>query len=399
MGRTWSVVALLVAGLATGCGREAGGRNDADRHSVVRDSAGVRIVENGPLSEGTWKVLGEPLFTVGWEDDGPQFTWAQSGRILPDGGAVVGEYAEGRVYRLGADGTVLETWGRKGEGPGEYQRFDAILLKGDSVLVSDDGLRRVTLRSPSGGIRTASLPSSLELPVVAGVLSDGRLLLAHAEGYGGVSEMRQEWVFEKQPIVVADLERGTADTIAELPHLRRWYGTNGGSPGWIHMKGRAGGLDDGFAWARADDPAVLWFDSTGMLIQVARWVEEPAPLTAEWKEEMWAGWEEVLSTRGPEYVAAQRTRFRHDIDLYEGPLPYWDDLHVDQGGNVWLSRFPLPLQAPEQWRVLARDGTAIGWVALPGVRAILDITDDRVLAVRSNGLDVPAVVMLRLVKP
>lgn len=32
----------------------------------------------------------EPLFVVGRDPDGPNLTWYQSGRILPDGGAVVG---------------------------------------------------------------------------------------------------------------------------------------------------------------------------------------------------------------------------------------------------------------------------------------------------------------------
>ena len=45
-----------------------------------------------------------------------------------------------------------------------------------------------------------------------------------------------------------------------------------------------------------------------------------------------------------------------------------------------------------------REGGLQGWVDLPGVLTILDVTNDRILAVAQNELDVPAVLMLRLTK-
>lgn len=67
--------ALVLAALAAACSHEgskgtAGGAQDP----VVRDSAGVRIVENGEASAAGWRVGTEPLFTVGWDPDGPTFS-------------------------------------------------------------------------------------------------------------------------------------------------------------------------------------------------------------------------------------------------------------------------------------------------------------------------------------
>lgn len=59
---------------------------------------------------------------------------------------------------------------------------------------------------------------------------------------------------------------------------------------------------------------------------------------------------------------------------------------------------PPPRGTSDEWRIIARDGTFVGWVELPGVISVLDITDDRVLGVVRNELDVPAVVMFELVK-
>lgn len=393
---------LLLAVLGLACGREGADTTPgALSEPAVRDSAGVRIVESEGMPAAQWRVDGEPLFTVGWDEGGPAFTWPQSGRILPDGGALVGEFGEGTIYRLGPDGAVLETWGRKGEGPGECQGFDAILLRGDSILVSDGRLLRATLIAPDGSVRTTPLPSGSYLHHVSGVLSDGRFLLVPGDGYSGVAETRAEWVFQAQPILAVAPEGGVVDTLAELPHLRRWYGTRGASPGPVQVKGRAGGFAEGFAWARSDEREVRWYDGTGRLVQVARWDEERVPLTSEWRGEMRRIYEDAYRSSGSAeaFVTAQLATLEEGLNRHEGPLPYWDRFRVDRVGNVWLSDYTLPGQPSDRWRVVARDGTVRGWVDLRGVTAILDITYDRILGVRRDDLDVPAVMMFALIKP
>lgn len=386
---------LLFASLVAACGRE---RAAGSPEPVIRDSAGVRIVANGQATRNRWRAGPSPLFTVGWEPGEPAFTWLQSGRIMPDGGAVVGDFDAGTIYRIGPDGSLTSTWGRKGEGPGEYQSFHTILLLGDSILVSDGRLRRATLLSSEGEVLTTRPLPRAFLHQVASVLTDGRLLLVPSDAYGPVTERRPEWVFETKPILAMHLERGAADTLAELPHLRRWYGVRGASPGPVSVKGRAGGFAEGFAWARADQPEVRWYDGSGQLVQIARWDEEPAPLTREWRSRMARRTEEALRSRGADDapVAARLAELERELDRHGGSLPYWSAFHVDRRGNVWLGEYPLPGQYPARWRVITRDGAFAGWVDLPGVMAILDITDHRILAVRVNELDVPALMMFEL---
>ena len=122
------------------------------------------------------------------------------------------------------------------------------------------------------------------------------------------------------------LERETTDTLVELPHLRRWYATPAGSPGAVHVKGRAGGFVGGFAWARSDEREVQWYDGSGRLIQIARWAEEPTPLSHEWRGRFAQAYEEAYSSRGAEasFVAARLAELEKDLDQHEGPVPYWD---------------------------------------------------------------------------
>jgi len=388
---------FVLTALGIGCTQEA---REEVQGPIAFDSSGVRVVENGPALTASWRTGTEPLFTIGWDEGGPLLTWPKSGRILPDGGALVGEAAEGRIYRLAPDGSVTETFGRKGEGPGEYEVLDAIVLKGDTILVSDGRLGRVTVLSPDGNVGTTRLPEA-GLHQASAIMPDGRLLLVPVDGYGGGTENRPEWVFETQPILSQDLEGAGADTLANLPHIRRWYGTRGATPGPLPSKGRAGGFSRGFAWARSDEREVRWYDAAGRLEQVARWEEAPAPLMEEWRDEMRKAYVSAYVSRGVEesFVAARLAELEQGLDLHEGPLPFWDQLHVDRMGNVWLSRLTPLAPTPEQWRVVDRDGELRGWISLPGVVAVLDITEDRILAVRLNELEVPAVTMLELLKP
>ena len=392
---------LLLAAIVAACdmaGSSGGSPDTAE--PAIRDSAGVRIVDNGRAPPVGWRVETSPIYTLGWAADGPTFTWIQSGQVLPDGGALVGDFGAKAIYRVGPDGSVVTTWGREGEGPGEYQGLDAMLWRGDSVVVSDGRLRRLTLLSSEGNVLAIKpLPGAL-LHQVSSILADGRILLIPGDGYSYVPDIRPEWVFERQPIIAAALEGGAVDTLAELPHLRRWYGSRGASPGPVSVKGRAGGFDEGFAWSRADQREVRWYDGAGRLVQIARWEEEPVALTPDWRSRIAGSFEEAFRSSGAEetFVAARLAEVEEGLDRHDGPLPYWDSFYVDRFGNAWLSEYTLPGQPSDRWRVITRDGTFVGWIELPDVVSILDITDDRILAVRTDELDVPAVVMLQLFK-
>ena len=72
-------------------------------------------------------------------------------RALGDGGLVFLDLFDQRVHRVGPDGRILWSWGRKGEGPGELQDVQGVDLDhaGNVVLVDARRLVRITL-SPEG---------------------------------------------------------------------------------------------------------------------------------------------------------------------------------------------------------------------------------------------------------
>lgn len=174
VGYAFSLIPLLL----TGCGD--GGATGTWSGSV-RDSAGVRIVENPERGFWTaaqaWRLEEELLIGVGEGDPELQF------------GSIVGLDADeqGRIYVLDGqasrvrifnpDGTLLRAFGRRGEGPGEIsQAAQGLLLAADgSILIPDMMNQRVTRLSPQGEpLEGSPLDISRGIPLLFLRGGDGR---------------------------------------------------------------------------------------------------------------------------------------------------------------------------------------------------------------------------------
>ena len=95
----------------------------------VRDSAGIRIIENASPPEGSrlnWRIGSEPALSIGEVDgEDPYLLYlARDATRLNDGRIVVANRGTQELRVFDARGTYLETWGGEGEGPGE-SRTDA----------------------------------------------------------------------------------------------------------------------------------------------------------------------------------------------------------------------------------------------------------------------------------
>ena len=178
--------------LAAACG--GGAAADAGSRATVRDSAGIEIVENtGPLwAEGAgWTVVDTPVVDIGGVAGDAAYDLTQiNGVIQLDDGRIAAAVAGAFQIRFyDAEGSHLRTSGARGSGPGEYQGIMGFYpLPGDSVMVMDMLVRRLTVLDDSGNVgRTFSLGGeagfampgeggkiSMSLP--AGVFSDGTIL-------------------------------------------------------------------------------------------------------------------------------------------------------------------------------------------------------------------------------
>lgn len=111
---------------------------------------------------------------------------------LPNGltyasGAVIGKAGElfivcaeaSAVFKFDKDGKFLTTIGRRGQGPGEFNRPGAIGWVGDTLWVRDEGLSRFTLFDERGAVLRTIHPIKPEVPGVPSAFLQAHGLFGH----------------------------------------------------------------------------------------------------------------------------------------------------------------------------------------------------------------------------
>ena len=107
--------------------------------TVTRDSAGIHIVENARPPEGSrlpWRIGPEPAASIGvLEGEEPYMLHnAMDATKLSDGRIVVANNGTHELRVFDAVGTHVATWGRRGQGPGEFlELWQVERWPGDSI--------------------------------------------------------------------------------------------------------------------------------------------------------------------------------------------------------------------------------------------------------------------------
>ena len=158
---------------------------DNPSSTIVRDSAGVRIAESPEASPDEWRLQLPPVLQIGrneGEDDGPDlFGHIMQVIRLSSGDIAVAEGLANEIRIFDDGGGHLRTFGRNGEGPGEFTALWTIAeLPGDTIVAVDPRGGRVSLFTSSGTFARSFLIPRLPgaaAPNVIGWLDDGTLLI------------------------------------------------------------------------------------------------------------------------------------------------------------------------------------------------------------------------------
>ncbi len=373
--------ALGVLALVVGC---SAGSPPADQ-LVVRDSAGVRIVEHRAIPAQTAFDVVE-VYSFGQGAGEHQFVNLWSGTILSDGVAVVGDAGAQEVLAITPSGAVVDTLGREGEGPTELGRVLSVgALPGDTVVIEDKGHRRFVfvhrgeqIRSqPRGGSRLAN-PSG-------GVGVVGRRLISRPTSFPLFFD--EEWL--ELPVTAHDLDSQQWDTLttyAVTPRIERDR-----APDPFRPWGYLGAGEDQVLIARGDRPEVrVHSPETGQLQQITRWPSRQSLSTPD----EWERYED-LRRDGSAEVEAELVALRAAV---VEPLPDVMEVRGDDAGRLWVGRFDVT-GVPIVWDVFAATGESVGQVRLPERTSVLRIRGDLMLTAHRDELDVQAVVLYRLVPP
>lgn len=186
---------------------------------AVRDSAEVRIVENGG-DLGPPRPLGEPALVIGAEDGPPE---AQFGRVvgalrLSTGEIAVADAMADEIRLFGADGVHRRTFGGRGSGPGESRDLARLFrTQGDTLVAVDRmGLKVSVFTHHGQAVRTVPLRPNgeFQIPDVLGVFPDGSLLVTELSTVFAQSETPTRTT---KPLVRYDANGEMREQIAQVP--------------------------------------------------------------------------------------------------------------------------------------------------------------------------------------
>lgn len=382
----WSTILLLAA-----CAHRA----DQELAVVVRDSAGIHIVEDGaPMWTDItrWQVSSAPLLDIGADQNDPdQQLYDVSGVLrLSDGRIIVADGGTRELRFYDRTGRLAGRAGREGEGPGEFRNLGSIRrLADDSILAWDPRLRRMSIFDATGRFaRSASLanpPGGNSLSPIA-VLADGTLLARPGFTFSAQTttglhqDTLQYFRFRTDGSLMGPVGR--------FPGAQMYvYSEGGHSMAGPHVFGRSPVLSPdgmGFIFGAGATWELERHAADGRLLGLIRRREPPRRLAAEDIARLKREW------LADQPSAEQRAFFERYLAAMPIPerLPAYRALRVAANGAIWVHRYALPGEDDTRWSVFDAQGRLLGELDLPPGFDPNVIGTDYLLGVATDSLGV-----------
>ena len=379
------VLLASVSALAlTACGRPAAEPRTPD--VVVRDSAGIEIVENhAPVWDSTefWTIAPEPEFSLGGHDTAPgpagdssHLVWNISAAApLSDGRiAMLSPEGDRKVLVFEPSGVLSASFGRHGRGPGELNYpLHLRVLAGDTIVVWDYMSGPTYHYDPSGKLLKESrldvgrlIEATRSADVYPGEsmhepLPDGSFLLQRRRidwqpptRAGEIFRRPREYVRIDSDYAVhsfgwweaeEELSRKDPYDLNSMPFGTNSSATAGGDPPSVYV-------------TNGDRYEVHQFSRTGVLRRIIRRTADPVPIDDKQQRE----WIEVLQALNPHLDYANLRRAL--ATLPERNHPPITGLYVDSEGYLWIPHPDYWSRGPSEFSVFDPHGRWLGNVAL-----------------------------------
>ena len=383
---------ILVASSAVGCEPvdPASGAGDLTTTiDTINDV--VHVANSGTPPE--WQLT--QVVSIGPKSVTEQETPDEFGRVSavalgPDGTVFVADAGNHEIRVFGLDGAHLRTFGREGEGPGEFESIYSIAWAGDRLLAFDPPLGRIGEFSADGewlGQRrtTGGLTGTGIRFYTVGADEVFRFALG--------SDMESEWVG-------LDSRGDTGDT---LPYLRTAEDLPGATPTIVCEYERAIGFYSHTVGAKfVQQPASggIMYSAWGYFYRIAvtaadgdtlRVIERDLP-TEPITDEEWAAGSadfEEFRERRPDASCNPRSYSRPDRK------PFIEEIFVAPDGKLWVE---VIRTAGNRWEFFDTEGRLLG--SVPAVpykeRTVPVFRGGHLATIRQDDLDLDHVDVWRL---
>jgi hypothetical protein len=394
MTRTPLCLRLLAFATVTAC---AGGETTTTA-AVVRDSAGIRIVENTEprLGRDAWSVDTSPSIDIG-SGSGAQELFRVVGAVSrPDGGIAVANGGSSELRLFDANGRHVRSAGGRGSGPGEFMVLGGVRRHlGDSLIAYDTRLRRLTVLDPDvafGRLVTSASGETVGMQPM-GTLDDGSLVamrLAPLDGNMDGVVRRAETLHLLSP------DGELRDTLATFRGQEMFANTGGGDMLLIPIpfsRGSSYATSGSTVFAGTNDTyeIVALEPGRGILTIIRRLVDVEPASAAEGAILV----DSMLSQLPNPAARERRRRAMEGVPVAEFK-PLFDGIMTDRLGMVWVRHFDPLGERPPAFDVFSPDGMWETTVGLPRGFQPFDIGEDFVVGRWTDEMGVERVRRLRL---
>ena len=389
----WVGVTLLTLG---GCTEDMEVRAGHEDRMTVRDSMGVLISENFDSVGGVnWTIRAEPVLTIGQDFRAPreyQFDWIGGAIRLPDGGILVADGGNTlRAYR--ETGGYIATWGREGEGPGEFGLLGGLdRLGADSVVVWDRRLQRLTVFDATGRVgREVTVREAPEL-ILRGAIGQDRLVFERVVAFefdasefekiltgrsGGEDYQRQRGAVE-----LWDATGNRVAVVGPYPHTEyhfpsravRFFG-----PVRFFRKMITGVWDSLVIAGPNDTYELHGHGIDGGVERIIRWNRAP-----------------IVADDGHRKAFADENPGRDQDAPMASHLPMFDWVVGDALGYLWVRDYDMPGEELVRWTIFDSAGAIVTRLRTSDRLRVWEIGQDYILASQTDDLGIHSVVVLSL---
>jgi hypothetical protein len=410
----------LLALASVACGVET--PDSTQRGFEAWDSAGITISmspDSTWVDETRWRVATEPSVVIGTlEGDDPHTVFGRIGGVgvLSDGRIVVADGHASEIRVFDSDGLHLTTLGGRGKGPGEFENlWGFATIAGDTIVIRDGGAFNQIYFAPDGsGSRTVLGPPPIWndlFPVhVVGWLPDGSAVIT-------TSVQRSEYPpgtnLVTAPWHLFDPLGNHQAFIGQLPDV--WAHNEGEGKAALVFSPRAVIQPDGSGfWHGFPEKVELVHHTADGVDRIIRTGYEPPVVTAALRDAFRARSAESTRLQVAEGVSPDQRRVirARDAELqFVERLPAYQRFLISADGYFWLESYysvgelsDPSLSRPDRsgpvgWTVLSPEGEWLGTIEIPAGLSLRTVTEDRIVGVMEDEVDVQYVFVFELEKP
>ena len=372
---------LVLALLGTACGDTDDAAPDGSL-SVVRDSAGIAIVENRrPALDSRlpWRFGTQLSLSIGAVDSGEpdQLFRVTDATRLADGRIVIANSGSNELRVFNMDGSHAATWGGRGEGPGEFVSYSPTAVAhwpGDSIAAPNPWGTRLSLFDRDGNHgRDVALDASL-LNVVD-LLPDGEIFTSGSGGLRGDMTGSSGLVRRGAEWGILDADGTLHASLGEFPGTEFYAifaadgSIEGGRP---HPFGRG---TMGAVWGELvvigvqDSYEIKAFATDGSLVRIVR---RDGDLDRPTKADL----DEYYARRFadlPDEDRISNLNAVRDMPLVDS-YPAFAEILSDRAGYLWVREYRAGV-----WTVFDPEGRAQGLIETPPGLRTFEIGQDYIL--------------------